>query len=220
METTRFERLATLMARMADGDRSALFDLYEEFGDAIRAALRREFRRLGVDRVDAAEVDGLTLDACVDLCERAGSWDPARGVAPWTWAAFRLRNLVAAAVGQFADALPEGGPAEATAPTPAGDDDALVTLRRLAEARDDLRLLLAGLERVGGPGQQALLLEFKVQAGLGDPSPAVTVARMAGVRPDAVRQTCKRLLDRLRLLCADDPEFAALGDLSLLRPAA
>ncbi|MDQ3943617.1 MAG: hypothetical protein M3357_00365, partial [Actinomycetota bacterium] len=112
MDTGWFERIEALMGRMAAGDKSALFELYGDFGAAIGRMLRSEFRRLGLERVDAAEIDGLILDACIDLFGRAGSWDPTRGVTPWTWAQFRLRALVGAHVGQFADPLPEAGPAE------------------------------------------------------------------------------------------------------------
>lgn len=225
------------MARMAAGDKVAQFGLYFDFGDAIGRALRAEFRRLGVERVDEAEIDGLVLDACTDLYGRAGSWDPAHGVTPWTWARFRLRALVVAHLGQFADALPEEGPAEvaavaavAGAGSPDGvGADPVAVLRALAEARAlapygtgvaaSLRLLQEGLNRVSRPMQQAILLEVKVQAPLGDPSPAVTVGQMAGVRPDTVRQTVKRVLDRLRRLAASDPHFAPLAGLPLLGPA-
>ncbi len=224
------------MARMAAGDGTARFELYWEYGDSIGRALRTEFRRLGVEWVDAAESDGLVLDACIDLSGRAGSWDATRGVTPWTWARFRLRALVVAHVGQFAGALPEEGPAEAAAiawtgdagagPDAVGTDhpgsgaDPVAVLRRLAGTRPELRLLQEGLDLVSLPGQQAILLEVKVQAALGDPSPAVTVGQLTGVRPDTVRQTVKRVLDRLRRLAAADPHFAPLAGLPLLALAA
>jgi hypothetical protein len=237
VEAGWFERLETLMARMAAGDKAAQFELYFDFGDAIGRALRGEFWRLGVERVDEAEIDGLVLDACTDLFGRAGSWDPAHGVTPWTWARFRLRALVVAHLGQFADALPEEGPAELAAGasvTDAGSSegavaDPVAVLRALAESRAlapygtgvaaSLRLLQEGLNRVSRPMQQAILLEVKVQAALGDPSPAVTVGQMTGVRPDTVRQTVKRVLDRLRRLADSDPHFAPLSGLALLGPA-
>ena len=212
------------MGLMAAGDRDAVFELYWEFGAAIGRALRREFRRLGVERVDAAEIDGLVLDACIDLSGRAGSWDPEHGVTPWAWARFRLRALVVGHIGQFADALPGEGPAEVAGevePAAAGAGaDPVAVLRGLAESRSELRLLQEGLDLVSRPAQQAILLEVKVQAALGDPSPAVTVGQMTGVRPDTVRQTVKRVLDRLRRLAAADPRFAPLAGLPLLGPAA
>lgn len=210
------------MARMAAGEQAAIFELYEDFGDCIGRMLRSEFRRLGVERIDPAEIDGLILDACIDLSGRAGSWDPSRGVTPWTWAQFRLRALVVAHVGQFTDALPDEGPAESPAAALAEGEGAgadagpLSTLRRLAGSRPELRLLQEGLDLVSAPPQQAILLEVKVQAALGDPSPALTVGQMTGVRPDTVRQTVKRVLDRLRHLATADPRFAPLADLPLL----
>jgi len=221
-----FERLTEVMARMAGGDTAALEVLYVGFGDPIRSLIRKELRRLGVSPIDPADVDGLTLDVCTDLFHRAASWDPAHGAAPWTWARLRVRALVGAHVGQFTDRLPDGGPADADTPVvppPAHDDDenVVVTLERLAALRNDLRLRLLheALNRVSRPAQQEILFEVKMQAGQGDPSPAVTVARAKALKPEAVRQTCKRLLDRVNDLAATDPYFAPLADLHLLRKA-
>lgn len=227
MDAGWFGRIEALMARMAGGDTGALFELYAGFGDAIGRMLRAEFGSLGVERVDPAEIDGLILDACIDLSGRAGSWDPTRGVTPWTWARLRLRTLVVGYLGQFTDTLPEEGPAETPAAAMVGggdgalaEPDAVSLLRSLAGRRPELRLLQEGLDLVSAPPQQAILLEVKVQAALGDPSPAVTVGRMTGVRPDTVRQIVKRLLDRLRHLAMADPRFAPLADLPLLGLAA
>jgi hypothetical protein len=224
VEQDWFERLTKIMSRMADGDAAALEVLYVEFGDPIRGAIRKELRRLGVAPIDRAEVDGLTLDVCAELFRRAASWDPAHGVTPWFWARMRVRKIVSASVGQFADPLPETGLAEAEPmvlpPTAdAAGDDVLAALERLAAKRADVRLLHEALTRVSRPAQQEPLFEVKVQAVQGDPSPAVTVARAKELRPESVRQTCNRVLDKVRRLAVDDPYFAPLADLPLLRRA-
>ena len=109
------------------------------------------------------------------------------------------------------------------APPPATDDDEtpLAATERLAALRNDLRLRLLreALNRASRPGQQEILFEVKMQAGQGDPSPAATVARSKGVKPDSVRQTCKRLVDRVNDLAATVSYFAPLADLHLLRKA-
>jgi DNA-directed RNA polymerase specialized sigma24 family protein len=221
-----YERLTEVMTRMAGGDSAALEQFYFDFGEPIRSLIRKELRRLGVTAIDPAEADGLVLDVCIDLSRRAGSWDPSHGAAPWTWAGRRVRAIVSAHVGQFADPLPEGGLAEAEHPVvapPAGTegagDDVLAAFGRLAAARREVRLLHEALDRVSRPAQQEILFEVKMQAGQGDPSPAVTVARAKALRPESVRQTCKRLLDRVSHLAATDPYFAPLADLHLLRRA-
>jgi hypothetical protein len=221
-----FERLTGVMARMAASDAAALEELYIGFGNPIRSLIHKELRRLGVRSVDSAEVDGLALDVCTELFRRAASWDPSHGVAPWTWARLRVRAIVCAYVGQFTDPLPEGGPADADTPVVAAhanaDDEAIVdTFERLAALRNDLRLrlLAEALNRVSRPAQQEILFEVKMQAGQGDPSPAATVARAKALKPEAVRQTCKRLVDRVNDLAATDPYFAPLADLHLLRKA-
>ena len=221
-----FERLTGVMARMAAGDTTALEELYIGFGNPIRSLIHKELRRLGVRSVDSADVDGLALDVCTELFRRAASWDPAHGVAPWTWARLRVRAIVGAYVGQFTDPLPAGGVADAEAPVAApdasGDDEAvLAAFERLAALRNDLRLrlLAEALNRVSRPAQQEILFEVKMQAGQGDPSPAATVARAKALKPETVRQTCKRLVDRVNHLAATDPYFAPLADLHLLRKA-
>jgi len=221
-----FERLTVIMARMAAGDTAALEVLYVEFGNPIRSLIHKELRRLGVRSVDSADVDGLSLDVCTEMFRRAASWDPSHGVAPWTWARLRVRAIVSAYVGQFTDPLPDGGPADTDTPVvpPQANDDnenVVATLERLAALRNDLRLrlLAEALNRVSRPAQQEILFEVKMQAGQGDPSPAVTVARAKSLKPEAVRQTCKRLLDRVNDLAATDPYFAPLADLHLLRKA-
>jgi hypothetical protein len=220
-----FERLTDVMARMAAGETAALEELYVGFGNPIRSLIHKELRRLGVRSVDSADVDGLALDVCTELFRRAASWDPSHGVAPWTWARLRVRAIVCAYVGQFTDPLPEGGPADAdagaVAPTVVDDENVVDTFERLAALRNDLRLrlLAEALNRVARPAQQEILFEVKMQAGQGDPSPAATVARAKALKPEAVRQTCKRLLDRVNHLAATDPYFAPLADLHFLRKA-
>ena len=225
MKQEWFERLTDVMARMAAGETAALEELYVGFGNPIRSLIHKELRRLGVRSVDSADVDGLALDVCTELFRRAASWDPSRGVAPWTWARLRVRAIVCAYVGQFTDPLPEGGPADAdagaVAPTVVDDENVVDTFERLAALRNDLRLrlLAEALNRVARPAQQEILFEVKMQAGQGDPSPAATVARAKALKPEAVRQTCKRLLDRVNNLAATDPYFAPLADLHFLRKA-
>ena len=226
LEQGWFERLAAIMAAMAEGDTVALGALYDGYGDPIRGVVRKELARLGVTHIEAAEIDGLALDVCTELFRRAASWDPSHGVAPWTWARMRVRAIVCAYVGQFADPLPEGGPAETDVPVVPllaneANEDVVDTFERLAALRNDLRLRLLheALNRVSRPGQQAILFEVKMQAGQGDPSPAATVARAKALKPETVRQTCKRLLDRVNYLAATDPYFAPLADLHLLRKA-
>jgi hypothetical protein len=119
---------------------------------------------------------------------------------------------------EFTDPLPEGGPPAAAAVAPSSgpaDEPVLVTFSRLAAVRRDLRLLEEALHKVARPAQQQILFEVRMQANQGDPSPAVTVARAYAPRPEAVRQTCKRLTDKVRRLAATDHYFALLADRSV-----
>jgi hypothetical protein len=47
---------------------------------------------------------------------------------------------------------------------------------------------------------QRILLAYRLQASLGDRSPAITVGRRFGMTPAAVRQVVKRTSDRLGVL--------------------
>lgn len=221
MQAGWFEQLTAVMDRLAAGDTTAMEELYLEFGDPIRAALRKEFRSLNVTRVDADDIEGLLLDVVTDLAGRAGSWDASWGVTPWRWARRQVRAIVVRHLGQFTDPLPEGGVPEVEAgPAAAGDEDALATLDRLVGRDPLVALLLEALGQVARSGQQEIMFQVRLQAAQGDPSPSHTVARERGIKPDAVRQTTKRVLDRVRALTEADPRFAPLADLSLLGRAA
>ncbi|HEX8771163.1 MAG TPA: hypothetical protein VF711_10390 [Acidimicrobiales bacterium] len=223
MERECFERLEEVMGLMAAGDRAAVFTLYEEFGATIGAALRRQLHAIGVDRVRPDDIEGLIIDACLEIQACAGAWSPDGGALPWNWAERRLRGLVSRFIGVRADALDDE---RADAVEPVGvasvgnsglrDPEEVEVLAGLAAIDADCALLRDALARVASDRDRALLLELKVQAGLGDPSPALTVAERHSMRPDAVRQAVKRTLDRLRHLARTDGRYAALGELALL----
>ena len=67
-------RVAALMARMADGDEQAIFDLYGEFGARLAAVMRRHLAADGVSGATRDDVDGLVIEACLELAACAGAW--------------------------------------------------------------------------------------------------------------------------------------------------
>ncbi len=216
-------RVAALMARMAAGDRAAVFDLYEEFGARLAAVMRAHLAAVGVRGAPREEVDGLVMDACLELLACSGAWRPEGGALPWTWAAARLRGLAARWVGIHADDLDEavvddGGAAAVSGPVAwSGDEGSAFDLLREAGRHHALAaLLLDGLGRVGSPRDQAIVLELRLQADLGDPSPSHTVAAGLGASPDAVRQVSGRMRRRLRQLADADERYAPLADLPLV----
>jgi hypothetical protein len=217
VETGRFDRLVALMARMAAGDRAAVFTLYVEFGGHVAAFMRRALRRLGVDHVAADELDGLVLDACLALFDHAGAWDPGGGALPWNWAGRRLAAIAAGWVGQHADPI-DGHDVAVDEQLRAleREPEGLEVLERLAPCHDGCELFREALERVSAPRDRRILLEMRLQADAGDPSPSITVARVHGMRPDAVRQVAKRTRERLRALARTEPRFAPLVDLPIL----
>lgn len=220
------DQLVEVMAALAAGDPAAVVTLAHEFGGPISFRLRQHLTRLGVRGVGRDDLDGLVLDACLELRECAGAWDPTRGVLPWVWADRRLFALCSRFVGQHADALDDAAvPVVAIDATgvvadagPAvGDESAPIeVLATLAATRADAALVYHALEQVGSPRDRNLLLEYTLQQAAGDPSPAVTVARQFGLRAPAVRQVVRRMRVSLRGLAERDERFAALADLPLV----
>lgn len=221
MERERAERLATLMAAMADGDAAALFRMRCEFGGAITAVVRRMLRLRGVSCA-AEEIDGLVIDVCLMLFDVACGWSPDGGAVPWVWAERRVFNLIDSYLGQFSDPLDDGsvasdagGPARVGA-TSALEPPVLELLDQLGQADPAVGLLHEALAAVASPRDGELFLELSVQQVMGDRSPAVTVGTLLGLRSDAVRQQHHRVRLRLRRLATSDVRFAPLADLALV----
>ena len=211
------------MVRMARGEAAAVFELYDDFGARLAAVMRAHLGAVGVRGAAREEVDGLVMDACLELFACAGAWRADGGALPWTWAATRLRGLAARWVGLHADELDEGALDDGDgvgAPGPApwsGDEGSAYDVLREASRNHALAaLLLDGLGRVGSPRDQAIVLELRLQAELGDPSPSHTVAAGLGASPEAVRQVSSRMRRRLRRLADSDQRFAPLADLPLV----
>ena len=215
MNEAQWEQLVSVMARMAEGDRAAWVTLYTEFGVVLTGVVRRHLRRFGVEAMRADEVQGIVIDVCLALADCASAWDPAAGVVPWTWADKRVAKVVNRSVGQYADELddqvrrlPQPGAASARdeRAIEVFDGEKGAMCRLLRDAFDEAHISTRDRE---------LLLETAVQANLGDPSPASTVADIYGMQPAAVRQAVKRAKDRIRVLASRDPRFAVLADVAL-----
>jgi hypothetical protein len=214
----RDARLRAVMAAMAAGDRGATFDLYAEFGGPIRAAVRRLLRRLGVDSAAQEDLDGLVIDACLELQGCAEAWDPEGGALPWVWAERRLLAVVSRWVGQHADALEDRGEViERMVASVAGASSEPTAIEVLARLDDPTCVLLReALDAVASVRDRTIVLEVGLQRSLGDTSPAVTVGPDVGLKPDAVRQVLRRVRVRLSALAEKEPRYAPLIDLALL----
>lgn len=215
-------RLVEIMRAMAEGDEAALWALHDEFGGPLGVAVRALVASFETT-LDAEEIDGLVIDACLVLRDHAAAWDPEGGALPWVWARLRLRAMVSTYLGQFTNDLDEAvrhHPAVASAtPTlehPEDHDSATAVLDRLAHHDPTLHRLDEALQRTASPRDRALLLDFRSQQALGDPSPATTVGPMYGVTPAAARKVVSRVSARVRALADDDPRYAEVGALPLV----
>ena len=207
--------LTMCMARLAEGDRAFFFTLHDRFGEKVAWVVRDILREMGRHDVlaDADEVAGLTLDACEVIMERAGGWRPG-GAAPWTWARLAIRSRVAVAVGhrtvEFDDTDVDGEAGDhpgGVVVDLTGDDLAV-----LIERHPAVRLLDAAIRAVGSERDQRIYWEYRIQQGLGDPSPARTVGPRFGVQPDNVRQISRRHGTKVWTLVQTDDRFTELRD--------
>ena len=204
------------MGRLSAGDGTAACTMALEFSGSIGAAVRAHLADLGVHDADREDVDDLVLDVCLMLGDVAGAWRPDGGASPWQWAWHRVRQLVSGWVGQHADPLDDALlEVEAPLDAPGDEPDVEAVFAHLARILPAVALVREGLAAVASDRDGVLLLEVRLQAELGDPSPAVTVATERGMTPEAVRQAVSRTRRRLRTLAAEDERFAELADLAL-----
>jgi hypothetical protein len=114
-------------------------------------------------------------------------------------------------------ALWEERTASAAVTAPDHDEPAEDVFERLACCHPGARLLADALAEIGATERnRSILLEFALQSDMGDPSPAVTVGNLHGLRSDAVRQVVHRMRCGLRDLAAREPRFATLGELPVV----
>jgi len=99
MDVAVRDELVEIMGRLADGDETAAFSLYEMFGDRIAGTVRAVLRARGLVLV-RDDVDGLVLEACFAIAAVAGAWSPDGGALPWVYARRRIENSVDRVVGQ------------------------------------------------------------------------------------------------------------------------
>ncbi len=196
------QRLAQVMALAASGVGTAAVLLYQEFGLQIARSLRRHLGDFGVRDINADDLHGLTMDACFVLYDHSRSWSPTGGALPWAWADRRLRQLVSAHIGQWSDPLDDEHLALPAAPMSASwspdEPDELELLRVMAKSRRDVAAYVVALDGAATSSRnKEVLVAYRLQASLGDLSPAVTIGRRFQMSPAAVRQVVKRTSDRL-----------------------
>lgn len=187
--------VTAVMARLAAGDRGAVWDLHELAEPALTRIVRGEARRIDV-RIGHDDVFDLTLDAAIDLAKLAGSWNP-EGALPWVWARRRITALVHEHVGTFADELDDAH-LDLEAPAVVARVDAPREVLREAARRHpaahqlERRLAVAASDR-----DVEIWLGVQLERAAGNRSPAVTVATDHGMRADAVRKVVQRVTQRL-----------------------
>ena len=193
--------LADCMSKMAAGDAEAFFAFRERWGSRVGGMVKAMVRSMGRADVlaDPDELDGLVTDACLVLRDRASGWSR-DGALPWTWARPAIWAEVYRFVGHRQVELLED-----LAPDEAGPRTDYQVLRsqphhdldELAVDNSAVQLVLSAISSTGSERDQKVFLEYRLQAGLGDPSPSNTVAEAMQLSPANVRQISKRFFDKL-----------------------
>ena len=188
--------VAEAMADIAAGHVEAVWDLHDLATPAIRGLVRREAQRVGV-QLDTDDLDGLILDAVLELARVARSWRTGEAL-PWVWARRRIEALVHRFVGTFAQELDDDLDVEAP-PPPLAWVEPVESLRRLATRHPAAWALQARLDAAVSERDAAIWLAVQVERQSGNRSPAVTVGADHGVRPDAVRKVVERVGRRVAI---------------------
>lgn len=212
--------LADCMARLAAGDTAFVFTFHQHYGARLEGVVRSILRDMG--RIDVArdidEVGAMALDACLLIADRASGWKVG-GAKPWTWAFRAIRSQVASSIGHRVVELGErdwsdgeaGSPASTVAYLTVGSR-ALDELGALITRHPRVGLLDRAIRAVGQERDQRVYWEYRIQQGMGDPSPAHTVADEFGLNSANVRQIARRHGARVWALIQSDGTYRPLRD--------
>jgi hypothetical protein len=204
MQSDEPAQLDYVMARLAAGDLAFVFALANGWRGPIERLVRTLLRAMG--RADLAgnrdEVDGLVIDACFVIADRAGGWRPG-GAPPWRWARLAIRAEIARSIGHRCIELDDRGEDECRAapigPVDIVDYDELVERDpRFASFDDVLRDCTSDRDR-------RIVVEYLQQQSAGDPSPSHTVGQLFDLAPATVRQVFSRAMRKVRKVLGDEP---------------
>lgn len=186
------------MAAAAAGAPSAAWALAPLVERPVRRMLRSEVTRLG-GWVSTDDLEGLVLDAVLELASLAGAWRP-DGAPPWVWARHRILGLAHRFVDVRADALDERvQPVAAPPVTPLADVEWREVLRAVAARRVDALAVEAVLEATTTDRDAEIWLEVEAEQAAGNRHAAVTVGARFDLSPAAVRKVTQRVRARLAL---------------------
>lgn len=187
----RAQGLASLMARIAEGDVDALATLYDETAPQVYGLARRILD-------DPAGAEEVTADVFVQVWQKAPRYDPARGPAlPWLLLLARSRALDRRRSGVAARVLTE--PVDAAMSLPSPEPDPLVNVE-MAERR---RLVLRAMATL--PAEQRRVLELAYYKGMSHAEIAATTCEPLGTVKTRIRAAM------IRLRAALEPEVRSVS---------
>jgi len=208
------DELGQCMARMAAGDDAAVFTFARLFGDQVERAVRQAVGGMGRRDVlvDRDEINGLVLDVCLLIHDKAAGWQPG-GAPPWVWARSAIRQLVSRSVGHRQVADETGIEGDVSSGNASVVDVTPDTWAALTARDEQLRLLDQALVACGSDRDRWVFLEYLTQQGSGDPSPAITVSAMFGLSPANVRQIVRRQKVKVRHFAESNEHHSSLLEL-------
>lgn len=191
--------LAEIIEGVVRRDPHALGRFFEVAGPPVERVVSRALRDAGI-RVDRHRLHDIVQDGVLDLIDRAGSWRPDGGAAPWTWAHRHLVDLAFRHVGILADDLHtqevEERPAESAR---SAEVHPMQVLRDLAPTRPELAALADALDTCASERDGRVWLEILCEEAGGNRRAAVTVAHQNDVshaNARKIRQRVGRELER------------------------
>jgi RNA polymerase sigma-70 factor (ECF subfamily) len=157
---------ASLLGRMAGGDRDALAELYDRFSRPLYSTALLILR-------DAAEAQDIVHDVFISLWKNAALYEDQRGTA-FSWAATLTRNR---SIDRLRSRRRRSSLLEKSAPADLGfDEDAFVAADEGALRGDEARVVRAALEELPPDQQRALRLAYfsgftqeEIASNLGEP---------------------------------------------------
>ncbi len=187
--TTRSEDLeAPLLARIAEGDQSALSDLYDRFSRPLLAAVVRILN-------DSREAEDIVHDAFVAVWQKAGDYDASRGSA-FSWVMTLTRNR---ALDRVRSRKRRGELLAQSAPADLGYDQTSADVAQAAEFSERSDAVHAAFGEL--PSDQRQALELAYFSGLTQQEIAARLDQPLGT----IKARIRRGLLKLRDLLASTP---------------
>ena len=202
--------IASILIGILDGHSESIGRWFAIAERPIAGIVHTAIRETGI-YVDSERRHDIIQDAILEVGVLSSrSWQPDGGAMPWNWANSRIRSITFNGIGFLSDHLDELNEPPAATPdgTPTPDHRAGRDVLEELIDRPAARLLAGVLDRRVSKRNQNIWLEVEMEKQIGNRSPATTVAKTHGLKPDNVRQIYSRVSRALKAEAALDHKLA------------